>query len=471
MRFFALHGISVPARCGGTGKCGKCKIRLLSGSLEGGETAEEGIYLACLAVPLTDCKVLAESETGSGLEASSFTRRASPQGGGTGVAVDVGTTTIAASLVGLSDGKIYKTASCLNPQAAFGSDVLSRIRACADKQNLGALTACVREAIGGLIRSLTGDGREPDRIAVAGNTTMLHLLYGADPSPIGIAPFTPVFTDLKKCRGEELGFRTKELVLLPSVSAYVGADITADILSADMLKSEKNVLLIDLGTNGEMALSRGGKIVCTSTAAGPALEGACISCGIGGVDGAVNRVWTEGDQIKFTTVGNRPPVGICGAGLVDFIAVLLESGKLDGTGYLSEEKVYLCDGIFLSRADVRQFQLAKAAISAGVSALLRSAGLTEGDVDECLIAGGLGSYMSVENAVKTGLIPAELKGRTRAVGNGSLYGAQLVLADPAMEAEAVEIAEKSKAVELSGDTYFADEFVRRMCFDGFSDEI
>ena len=294
---------------------------------------------------------------------------------------------------------------------------------------------------------------------------MLHLLYGADPAPIGIAPFTPVFTDLKKCRGEELGFQTKELVLLPSVSAYVGADITAD-----MLKSDKNVLLIDLGTNGEMALSRGGEIFCTSTAAGPALEGACISCGTGGIDGAVNRVWAEGKQIKFTTVGNRPPVGICGAGLVDLIAVLLERGKIDGTGYLSEEKLYLCEGVFLSRADVRQFQLAKAAVSAGISALLHFAGLTENDVAECLIAGGLGSYMSVENAVKTGLIPARLKDRTRAIGNGSLYGSQLVLTDSVLEAEAVEIAEKSKAFDLSGDTYFADEFVRRMCFDEFSDE-
>ncbi|MDE5896765.1 MAG: ASKHA domain-containing protein, partial [Clostridia bacterium] len=367
----------------------------------------------------------------------------------------------------LSSGKVLKTASCLNPQSGFVSDVLSRIRACEKKENLNALTVSVREAINGLI----GDEWDVGRMSVAGNATMLHLLCGIDPTPIGVAPFTPVFTALKKYRGEELGFPVSELVLLPSVSAYVGADITADILAADMIGTKENILLIDLGTNGEMALSHDGKIVCTSTAAGPALEGACIECGVGGVDGAVNRVWAEGDRIRWSTIGNKSPVGICGTGLVDLIALLLNRGEIDEAGFLCREKYDVCDGLYLSRADVRQFQLAKAAVSAGIAALLKKAGIEEKEIDECFIAGGLGSYMNVESAARTGLIPGKLKEKTRAVGNGSLYGAQLVLLDRDLQTEAIDIANQSIAIDLSNDSCFAEEFIRRMCFDELSEEI
>jgi len=466
LRLFALHGISLPARCGGMGTCKKCKVKLLSGSLVGGETGEKDVYFACRAKPTSDAEILVDLERGSGLEVSSLHRLVKAEGEGLGIAVDLGTTTVAASLIDLKSGAVLATASTLNPQAVFGSDVLSRILACGKEENLKALTGCVRKAIAELAgRLLAGRGEEARSMAVAGNTTMLHLLCGVDPSSIGVAPFTPVFTRMREARGGEFGFPAEKVFLLPSVSAYVGADITAGMLAADFLGEGDNVLLVDLGTNGEMAFKHGGKILCTSTAAGPALEGACIECGVGGIGGAVNRVWERGGKLEFSTIDGAPPVGICGAGLVDLISVLLQRGEIDGSGYLNGEKYFLCDNVYLTRADVRQFQLAKAAVSAGISALLRRAGVREGEVEKCLIAGGLGSYMSVASEVKTGLLPAALGNIAEAVGNGSLYGAQLFLLDDRLREEAVCIAERAETVDLASDPYFAEEFIGRMCFD------
>lgn len=469
MRLFALHGISVPARCGGVGSCGKCKIKLLSGKLKGGET-EADIYSACKAEPLTDCEILIYGEVGRGLETSVFTRRIRSCGEGAGIAVDLGTTTIAAALVDLGSGTVEKTISCLNPQAVFGSDVLSRIRACGRKENFTVLTSCVREAIGQLTAELLphAKGRALQRMSVAGNTTMLHLLCGVDPSPLGVAPFTPAFTRMRKYCGEELGLPVPDVCILPSVAAFVGADITADMLAADFLNLHDTVLLVDLGTNGELAIKCKNRIVCTSTAAGPALEGACIECGTGGVRGAIDRVWEENGKLAFSTVEGAPPVGICGAGLIDLIAVLLNRSEIDETGYLVTEKCELCDGVFLSRADVRQFQLAKSAVAAGIFALLHRVGISASKVSRLLIAGGLGNYMNVKNAAKTGLIPKELERVSHAVGNGSLYGAQLALADPSLCAEATAIADRAEAIDLSDDACFADEFIRRMWFEELS---
>ncbi len=466
LRLFALHGMNIPARCGGTGKCGKCRVRLVSGKLKGGETIEDGVYLSCKAKPLADCEISLKIEEGNGIEEFRLSRSITPHGAGLGIAVDLGTTTIAASLLDLHSGKVLGTASRLNPQAVFGSDVLSRIRACESEESFHTLTNSVRKAIGELANQLIAKrGDSISRMTLAGNTTMLHLFCGVDPSPLGIAPFNPVFTDKRTYRGETFKMKAGEITVLPSISAFVGADISADLLATDLIRAKDNVLLVDLGTNGEMALKSGEKFVCTSTAAGPALEGACISCGVGGIAGAINRVWIQGEGVAFSTIGSEPPVGICGAGLVDLIAALLDLGKIDETGYLAEEKYFLCENVYLTRADVRQFQLAKAAISAGIVSLLNHEGLTCGDISRCLIAGGLGSYMNVKSAVRVGLIPAEFEENTFAVGNGSLYGAQLYLLDETCRAETDEIMERATAIDLSGDGFFADEFVERMCFE------
>ena len=245
-------------------------------------------------------------------------------------------------------------------------------------------------------------------------------------------------------------------ILLPPVK-NLGFD-------GENVRAPKNVKMTVVESDRQRLVSEG-KILCASTAAGPALEGACIECGVGGVKGAVNRVLCEDGKLTYSTIGNAPPVGLCGCGLVDFVACLLERGDLDETGYLEEEKVSLTPEVWLSQADIRQYQLAKSAVCAGMRALICKAGLREEDVSRLLIAGGLGYYIDAESAARTGLIPSGLKTRAEAVGNGSLYGAYLVLTDDKCRAEAREIAARCETVDLSSDAVFNDEFIQGMMFE------
>ena len=366
---------------------------------------------------------------------------------------------------------VHATQSIAGPYTAtrmadFGADVISRIMS-AEAGNAQLLAEAVRGQIAETASRFLREFSIPalKKVTVCGNTTMLHLFCGEDVSGIGRYPFTPAFLEEREYRGEALGIPADLIILLPSISSYVGADITAGILAADLPSSELPALLADLGTNGEMALVSGGEILCTSTAAGPALEGACIECGVGGVKGAVNRVLCAGGKLSYSTIGNAPPVGLCGCGLVDFVACLLERGDLDETGYLEEEKISLTPEVWLSQADIRQYQLAKSAVCAGMRALICKAGLREEDVSRLLIAGGLGYYIDAESAARTGLIPSGLKTRTEAVGNGSLYGAYLVLTDDKCRAEAREIAARCETVDLSSDAVFNDEFIQGMMFE------
>ena len=465
LRLFSAHSVHIPARCGGNGKCGKCKARLLSGKIAGTEPDERGEFLACLARADGDCSIAVTEEEGGGLQEFGFTRLPHCRGEeGYGVALDVGTTTLAACLVRLSDGRIVSRSSCLNPQAVFGSDVISRIQACAEKENLKELHRSVVDASARLVRTLTQGKMRIKRMTVAGNATMLHLFCGEDPSSIGVYPFRTVFTEEREYGADAFGLPCDRLILLPSVSAYVGADITADMLAADFSHSKENILLADIGTNGEMAILSGGKIVCASTAAGPALEGACIECGLGGVDGAIDRVYRQNGRLGYTVIGGETAKGICGCGLIDLVARLLEEGAIDETGYMEAEKYRLTDQVYLSQADVRQFQLAKSAIRAGMLALLRRAGRKEEEVDRLIIAGGLGYYIDPSSAAKTGLIPQALKDRAQALGNGSLYGAYLALTDEACREEARRLASRAETIDLSSDETFTEEFMEGMYF-------
>lgn len=466
LRLFSAHDIRLPARCGGNGTCGKCGIQIVSGAVSGAQPDADGRVLACRARPEGDCVVRVREERGGGLAGFAFSRRPAPALRGWGVALDVGTTTLAACLVRPGDAKIVARASCLNPQAVFGSDVISRIRACAQPENLQKQHRLVVERTAELVRGLAVQAglTRVSRMVVAGNATMLHLFCGEDPSSIGVAPFRANFLEEREYSGVRQGLPADRVLLMPSVSSYVGADITADIVAADMFRSDERVLLVDLGTNGEMALRAPDGLVCTSTAAGPALEGACIECGMGGVEGAVDHVRDEEGELRFTTVGGAPPTGLCGSGLVDFVACLLRRGEIDETGAMRRDRVYLTDRVYLSQADVRQFQLAKSAVSAGMKALLRRAGVREEEVSRLLIAGGLGFYIDVRRAAETGLILPALAGRAQAMGNGSLYGAYLVLADETCRAEARRAASAGRTIDLSTDAVFSEDFIEGMFF-------
>lgn len=477
-------GISLQMPCGGNHRCGKCKLRV-SGDLLPPSTEERalltdsellfGIRLACFAVvngtvtvevPETELSTLSAVS----LPACHLTRS------GYGLAVDIGTTTVAVQLYDLSTGTICGESLSGNRQSIFGADVISRIEF--SNQNSSQLlsnsihiqleqmaTDCMRQSG---ISSV-------QRAVITGNTTMLHFWEGLDPRSIAVTPFTPV-----SLFGSQSGQTLAGVspYLPPCVGAYVGGDVTCAILSSGMHRTpEKTSLLIDLGTNGEIVLLHQGKLFCTSTAMGPAFEGASLSCGMTASAGAVFSVRTDNaGHVQTSVVSNCVPRGICGSGILDAVSTMLELGYLDETGLLLEsgsgiqkqngQSVWKIPGtdILITQQDIRQVQLAKAAVHAGIQTLLNAANLTCEDVDIFYIGGGFGHYMNLDSAVRIGLIPAPLKKHARILGNAALAGAAYLL----LEADAVEelqiIFSKATEYSLSGNPQFSENYVESMMF-------
>jgi uncharacterized 2Fe-2S/4Fe-4S cluster protein (DUF4445 family) len=442
----------------------------------------------------------------------------SARAAGLGLGVDIGTTTVVAYLVDLGSGAVLGTRSGLNAQRAFGADVISRIAATmeggtgggdhtADGRPGGApggeaglreLRARILDQVAGLARELlaaAGAGEEELlSVAVAGNTTMLHLLAGVPPGAIASAPFSPAFLSWRMVPAREFGLGIAgpcTVILLPGVSAYVGADIVSGIAALGMAERDETALLLDIGTNGELALGGSRGILCCATAAGPAFEGAGISMGMGGVAGAIDSVWLEGSGIACSTIGGLPARGLCGSGVLDALAAFLEAGLVDQTGRIvdAEEAALLPaglaelreegpdgprlslglpaaggKGVWLSQADLRQLQLATAAIAAGVDVLLAAAGKKAEEVDRVFLAGGFGSYLDVRSAVRVGLLPRELADRVVVAGNTSGAGAVGACLSRA-RLEACELSRsRCSYVELSSRPDFNEAYMERMLF-------
>lgn len=458
------HGFPISAPCGGKGSCGKCRVTLAGGTQ----------VLACGTYVNADLEIRLPSFEGSGL--TEFAQQKIAQGGSyIGAALDIGTTTLAAALTDCATGKVLATEATLNPQQVCGADVISRIVACGEGK-LELQARLVREASAKLLRKLmkkTGV-TQVEYLTVCANTTMLHIFCGEDPTPIGSAPYTPVFTEMRTYSGEALDLPVNRVYVLPSASGYIGADVICGVLTLDAQPGPW--LLTDLGTNGELALCRDGGILCASTAAGPALEGANIECGLGGVPGAISAVTWENDSLNIRTIGDRPAAGICGSGLVDLIALLVRHGVIDETGCfddfcehplaqkLDDDRFYLTDAIWLSQKDVRQFQLAKAAIHAGITTLCASAGLSPREVSSLYIAGGLGFYLREESALAAGLIPAGFAGKIQALGNSALAGALRCLETKERD-RACRTAGAAQICELNGRGDFTQNFVDAMSFE------
>jgi uncharacterized 2Fe-2S/4Fe-4S cluster protein (DUF4445 family) len=399
-----------------------------------------------------------------------------------GVAVDIGTTTLACYLMDLITGAELAVASSLNPQKAWGDDVISRCDA-ARSGSLEELQKAVALEIDGLIGGMCAKAAisrsDIFQAVIAGNTVMLHLFAGISPENIALSPFIPAFSCAVDFSARELGlnFNPEAVVtLLPGVAAYVGADTVAGMLAAGMNEACEPSLLIDIGTNGEIALSAGGKLYACSTAAGPAFEGAHISSGMGGIAGAINKV-TFTDGIRFSTIGNAPVRGVCGSGLLDLVAGFLDCGAIDETGRIDpdsapswveieDNKLAVCKeaGIWLTGRDVREVQLAKGAIAAGVEVLFNEAGIKASDIRHVWLAGGFGSYMDRRSACRVGLIPMELMDRTAAIGNSSGAGAKAALLSQAAMAEAKRLSRAVRYVELSARKDFQDLFMDKMMF-------
>ena len=437
-------GYSVKKPCGGKGICGRCKVKAL-GSLN--PPAEKGFALACKSQVIGEVYVDFTDKTD---DVSSVTERVMPAffnnpliDQGYGAAVDVGTTTIAAYIYKVPECECVKTLCIENPQTRFGADVLTRIEFA--KENISLLSSIVRDAIDSMI-----SGFDIKKMVITGNTIMLHLYCGLDPSGMALFPFKPLSL---------FGNWQDNTYIMPCITSYVGADITAAILASGMTEN-KTALLADLGTNGEMALWHDGKLTVCSSAAGPAFEAVGIKNGMSSVPGAINHVTADG----FTTVGNKPPMGICGSGLTDAISYLLELGKLDLSGYLEDAFEIHNSGIFIYPDDIRLFQLAKSAVRSGLDTLLDFKGISYSDVDAFYLAGGLGSCIDSLSAAKTGLIPYELAGKTKILGNAAGSGASMLLLNKDFINQADSIAKSAFLLELAGNDDFGKKYLKNMYF-------
>lgn len=420
-----------------------------------------------------------------------------------GLAVDIGTTTIAAALCDCRGGSILAVASRANPQSKWGDDVISRIE-CASRGRDVLLR--MRESVVRAIEELTEEACRTASVAarpviavVAANTVMNHLFLGVPPGNLAVSPFVPVFRKRLAVSGAELGWlgETPPLFyLVPNISAYVGGDVTAGILAHDLRADDVVSLLLDVGTNGEIALSVRGTVYACSTAAGPAFEGARIGQGMRASPGAISRVAVNGvGDLDVGVIDSREPAGICGTGLLDAVAALRKTGMIDEYGRIlnddeiaegefapgltarvfgegNERAVRLSPArgggggeVCLTQKDVREFQLAKGAVAAGVRVLAGVAGVELQDIEQVLLAGGFGNYLDPESAVVTGLLPGGIAaGAVRPVGNSSLAGARLCLLSPGDRREAESLAANVRYVELSGRGDFQRAFAEEMLF-------
>lgn len=418
-----------------------------------------------------------------------------------GAAVDIGTTTIAGTLIDLNSGDEIGIYTSLNPQKTFGDDVISRITHTIEyKKGLQELQKLLLDELNKMtdyFESQFGISAENIyHINLVGNTVMIHLFAGMPVENIACSPFNPVTTHLPTIQAKELGIKTNPnaaITSLPMIAGYIGADTVSCILATNMLENSGYSLLIDIGTNGEIVLGNKDGLLSCAAAAGPALEGAHIQCGIGGVRGAINKIDITPNGLSFTTIGNKPAIGICGSGIVDMVAQMLDSGVIDSFGRMvtreeaqdklpsdlaSRISVYngspsfvianegekAAKQIFITQKDVREIQLAKAAIAAGIQILMEEMNINYDDIEKVYLAGGFGNYINQYHAMRIGLLPAECKGKIISIGNAALTGAKMVIKSGGFMEAAEKIRKATGYVELSNKAGFQEVFVDNMEF-------
>ncbi len=487
-----------PAYCGGQGICGKCSIRILEGNLpitEGDRRIfserelESGMRLSCLAAIETPLSILLEDHSESDFkvlgnsteEPLCFEVSHTYSKEDYGIAVDIGTTTLAFSLLSLHTGICVDTLTMVNSQRSFGADVISRIQASNNgKKDLlqTSIQADIQKGISMLSqRNLT----ESDRlrhVAIAANTVMLHLLMGYSCKGFSYYPFCAQTLDLEEFTWEEIFKTAQELsfspkvTLLPGISPFVGADITAGLYACHVLSESDPVLFLDLGTNGEMALQKNQKLFVTSTAAGPAFEGGNIKWGMGSIPGAISNVEIKNGRPFVQTIGDKQPAGLCGTGVIETTAELLRVGILDESGKLDDSCFHegyplaqTKDSVWIRfmQQDIREIQMAKAAIRAGMETLLIRADTSYDEIGKVYLAGGFGYYLNIEKAAAIGLLPEELLSKTVPAGNTSLKGSLLYLAEQ-KKGELTQIQHSATEIPLAKDDQFMDLYLKYMIF-------
>ncbi len=473
-----LFAFGVEFPCGGRGRCKACRIRILEGAtppsdkqaaiLSPDELAK-GWRLACRLNACNDLK-LEVHQWESPVLSDDSVFRFEPEHG-LGIAVDLGTTTLVAQLVDLSTGRVLAVQTGLNPQAAHGSDIMSRVQYGLDDTGLAKLSLMIRGGIGGLLSGLFA-GREPGDVAeitIVGNTVMHHLFCGIDVRPLAFFPFEPEETGERIFHCAELGWKIPgepRVRFLSCIGGFVGSDILGGILAVNMHDSRDLTGLIDLGTNGEVVFGNAERIICASTAAGPAFEGARIGMGMRAATGAVAEVLKTGGGVACRTLGGGVPRGICGSGLVDAVAVGLDIGLIKGNGRMAGgmRDWVLCPPVSLCQNDISELQLAKAAIAAAARLLLRRLGATPSDVSRLFLAGAFGNYVDRGSARRIGLIEFE-EGKVKPAGNTALLGAKLALFGGESGSRRMESLRAGvEHAPLASDPDFQDVFVECMTF-------
>lgn len=519
LEYCRSHGIAgIETPCGGKGTCGKCKVtvtkpyykdvlacrtricdgmEIIVGRKESTGTKEDSMVVLTNGGNVSEKfnehvnrNVVLKEETVN--ESEKVESNA-----GTLAACDIGTTTVVCYLIDKETGQIISTRSSANPQRSFGADVLSRIEAAgrieaSSEPGLKIMQTQIVSLLNGFISEmLTECGRtKVSRFSVAGNTVMCHLLMGISPEKLGKAPFMPDEYFGREFNPLDIGIENcQTMIIFPAVSGFVGGDITAGMM--ETVNRNELTLYLDIGTNGEMALGKGDRYVCCATAAGPAFEGAQIELGMPASKGAVDKVWLEVRRIKYSVIGNDRPVGLCGSGLIDALAVLLKAGIIDENGtilsgqelpilfrsYVFEVEaedaaqstetslaVHIAPGVYITQEDIRKLQLAKGAIAAGIEVLFKEYGCMPCNIDVLTFAGGFGNYIDKASAAAIGLFPQELLDKAKEVGNAAGNGAvSAALSQEAWE-RALEISGDMRYIELASYPHFDEMYVEHMNF-------
>ena len=461
-------GLEIEATCSGRGTCGKCIVNV------------DGVKkLACrtfvedgMSVEIPSHGEEYEIETGYSQSLS-----LSPNSGKIAFAIDVGTTTVVVKAIDTGSGKEKSIRAFINPQRVYGADVLSRINNSMDDASL--LSKLIRDAIDEKICEILNDlGDESsviEKIVIAGNTTMMYLLLNLRCRSLGLAPFEPEYEILQVYSYSAVfdkGTLSCPVMIYPFISAFVGGDIVSGLVNIEKHFETENApsyMLVDMGTNGEIAYRCGSRLITTSTAAGPALEGGNISCGMSGLPGAIYETTYEGEgRFSNKTIGGKPAIGICGSGVISVVATLLEANLITETGAFSEEiqdakQIQIDDNVIFTQKDIREFQLAKGAIRAGIDILISEMGEAPGML---YLAGGFGQNINLYSAFLVGLIPEELRGRIRFAGNTSLGGCVDACLEEGFDTSpsVLSITESSEEINLGSHKSFNDKFMEAMMF-------
>lgn len=470
-----LFAFGVEFPCGGHGRCKACRIKVVKGSLPvcpeqstilSPKELREGWRLACRC-RASDSLTIEINQWESPVLSDDSDFHFTP-GSGLGIAVDLGTTTLVAQLVDLRTGRVLAVQTGLNPQAAYGSDVMSRVQYALEGSGLARMSVLIRDGIGGLLGGLMAAAAAKveavSDIAIVGNTVMHHLFCQIDVRPLAYYPFKPENDGPQSFQSSDLGWVIPggpRVRFLPCLGGFVGSDILAGVLATKIHESRELVGLVDLGTNGEVVFGNSERMVCGSTAAGPAFEGARISMGMRAATGAIAEVRSSGEGIRCRVLGGGQPRGICGSGLVDAVAIGLERELIKRNGRFSGGMLQwtICPPVSLCQNDISELQLAKAAIAAAIRLLLHKLGAAPRDISRLFLAGAFGNYVDRGSARRIGLIgfPEE---KVQPAGNTALLGAKLALFGAETgDAQIASLRGRIEHVPFSADPDFQETFI------------